>query len=151
MIPRWDIALVSITWLLSVIFLCYIPHQEDFTLIATGYLISFASYIYLIRALSLEPTIFIIGLAILARLLIIPAFPNLSDDIYRFIWDGRLWHDGIHPFLHLPYELVNRSEFSRVLFHLSTYSSIHILDRNYMEYGHLSYRINCNEIHSCFV
>jgi len=30
------------------------------------------------------------------------AFPGLSDDIYRFIWDGALWLEGIHPFSYTP-------------------------------------------------
>ncbi|MEM9857052.1 MAG: hypothetical protein AAF843_06840 [Bacteroidota bacterium] len=28
--------------------------------------------------------------------------PGLSDDIYRFVWDGKLLHEGIHPFSHVP-------------------------------------------------
>lgn len=38
----------------------------------------------------------------------IPLFlgaPCLSDDVYRFIWDGRLSLEGINPFLFLPSEL----------------------------------------------
>jgi hypothetical protein len=40
------------------------------------------------------------------RGVIIFSFPNLSDDIYRFIWDGKLIWDGIHPFLHTPDEVI---------------------------------------------
>ena len=36
------------------------------------------------------------------RLILLFAFPNLSDDIYRFVWDGRLLGQGIHPFAELP-------------------------------------------------
>jgi len=36
------------------------------------------------------------------RLLYLPAMPELSDDVYRFIWDGRLLVQGIDPFKHLP-------------------------------------------------
>ncbi|WP_017730544.1 polyprenol phosphomannose-dependent alpha 1,6 mannosyltransferase MptB [Nafulsella turpanensis] len=41
-------------------------------------------------------------LAMLLRLLLLPSFPNLSDDFYRFIWDGRLILAGEHPFAHTP-------------------------------------------------
>jgi len=42
------------------------------------------------------------GVGVGLRFLLIFAFPNLSDDVYRFIWDGRLIANGINPFDHLP-------------------------------------------------
>lgn len=36
------------------------------------------------------------------RLALLIAVPNLSDDFYRFIWDGRLIGAGINPFAELP-------------------------------------------------
>jgi len=45
---------------------------------------------------------FWIGAAFLFRLIFLFALPSLSDDFYRFIWDGRLWSAGYHPFLELP-------------------------------------------------
>lgn len=41
-------------------------------------------------------------LALLLRLLLLPAVPALSDDFYRFLWDGRLLLAGEHPFSHIP-------------------------------------------------
>ncbi len=32
--------------------------------------------------------------------------PNLSDDIYRFVWDGRLLYQGYDPFAYLPSEII---------------------------------------------
>ncbi len=40
--------------------------------------------------------------ACLFRILLLPAIPELSDDFYRFIWDGRLLANGFDPFAHLP-------------------------------------------------
>ena len=33
------------------------------------------------------------------------AFPLLSDDVYRFLWDGALWWEGIHPLSETPSSL----------------------------------------------
>ena len=45
---------------------------------------------------------FCIFLAISLRCIWLFATPNLSDDVYRFIWDGRLIAAGIHPLSHPP-------------------------------------------------
>lgn len=42
------------------------------------------------------------GLGLLLRLVLLGTFPGLSDDIYRFVWDGRLWLQGYNPFDQLP-------------------------------------------------
>jgi alpha-1,6-mannosyltransferase len=51
----------------------------------------------------------IIVLGMLFRLSLLLMTPNLSDDVYRFIWDGNLWLDGIHPFLFTPTQLMEGS------------------------------------------
>jgi hypothetical protein len=42
--------------------------------------------------------------AIIFRLLFLIAAPNLSQDFFRFIWDGRLLLEGINPYLMTPDE-----------------------------------------------
>ncbi|MEO1448531.1 MAG: hypothetical protein AAFV07_03330 [Bacteroidota bacterium] len=48
----------------------------------------------------------ILGGAFLLRLLAAGALPQLSDDYFRFIWDGQLWTLGTNPFRYLPKELM---------------------------------------------
>ena len=45
---------------------------------------------------------FLAGVAVLFRLVFIVAMPGLSQDFYRFIWDGQLVLDGINPYLSVP-------------------------------------------------
>ena len=53
---------------------------------------------------------FFIGLGIAMRLLLLPALPALSDDIFRFIWDGRLIAQGINPFGQLPVDYLGMAD-----------------------------------------
>ena len=50
---------------------------------------------------------FLFGSAVLFRLLLLFAMPQLSDDFYRFVWDGRLLVHGYNPYLYLPNQLLN--------------------------------------------
>jgi hypothetical protein len=42
------------------------------------------------------------SLGIVSRLAFIAAIPNLSQDFYRFLWDGRLLLQGVSPYLFTP-------------------------------------------------
>ncbi len=44
----------------------------------------------------------LVGGAILLRVAFIPLAPSLSDDVYRYIWDGRIVNAGFNPYLHVP-------------------------------------------------
>ena len=41
-------------------------------------------------------------IGVLFRIISIVAIPNLSQDFYRFIWDGRMLLNGINPYLFTP-------------------------------------------------
>jgi hypothetical protein len=44
----------------------------------------------------------LVGISIIFRLIFLFATPNLSQDFYRFIWDGRMILEGFNPYLSLP-------------------------------------------------
>ncbi|XCF06855.1 mannosyltransferase [Tamlana crocina] len=45
------------------------------------------------------------------RAIFILAIPNLSQDFYRFIWDGRMIFEGINPYLFTPESFISTGEF----------------------------------------
>lgn len=54
---------------------------------------------------------FLIGLTILFRIVFLFAIPNLSQDFYRFIWDGRMMFEGLNPYLLTPESFINARNF----------------------------------------
>ena len=53
---------------------------------------------------------FILGAGIIFRLVFLFAEPNLSQDFYRFIWDGELVSHFINPYLKVPNTLIEQSD-----------------------------------------
>ncbi|MFZ9047020.1 MAG: hypothetical protein ACO2ZZ_14270 [Cyclobacteriaceae bacterium] len=68
-------------------------------LIQASYLIAFVCYLYLWKSPN-EKMKWTVGL--LARVGFFFTLPVLSDDIFRFLWDGFLLKNGVHPFSELP-------------------------------------------------
>ena len=57
------------------------------------------------RTATMRPATLIVliwAVAILARLTLLPLAPELSDDIYRYLWDGHLLTQGVNPYAHPP-------------------------------------------------
>lgn len=92
-------ALVGLTYVLG-----YGVQRSEFVHLLGLYAAFFALYAWLVfgAALSAPQLRFFIGLGIFLRVLLLFGIPNLSDDVFRFIWDGRLIANGIHPFAHPP-------------------------------------------------
>lgn len=60
--------------------------------------------VYLAQRFPLGPAalLIILGGAVLFRLLVLPAPPSLSDDIYRYQWEGRVQRAKLNPYTVFP-------------------------------------------------
>ena len=54
---------------------------------------------------------FLVYSAFALRALFIFSIPNLSQDFYRFIWDGRMILEGLNPYLYTPESFIINGEF----------------------------------------
>ena len=78
----------------------------------TIYAAIFGAYLYLVYQKENFSVKHIIWLGIFFRLIFLFSTPALSDDFYRFIWDGRLWFNGINPFAELPTFYITNPSFA---------------------------------------
>ncbi len=49
-----------------------------------------------------SPLVIVFGFAILFRAILVFTPPTLSDDMYRYVWDGRVQAQGINPYTYPP-------------------------------------------------
>ena len=88
-------------------YLFYFIARPDSLQLITTYSILFLGYLILIKNSAQLNIRWLIAVSLLFRLIPLFSIPGLSDDFYRFIWDGRLWAAGINPFAGLPVDFTN--------------------------------------------
>jgi hypothetical protein len=87
-------------------FLSYQTARENFLQVIILFTFLFAVYLFVFKNFSITHTRQLIIAGVIFRMLLLLSVPNLSDDVYRFIWDGRLAANGINPFRYLPSEVI---------------------------------------------
>ncbi|NVK52778.1 MAG: mannosyltransferase [Flavobacteriaceae bacterium] len=102
--------LVIVTTIILYFLFAYQLERTQFVNLLVLYACLFASYFYLLKKNNNEFK-FLVGIAVLYRLVFLFAIPNLSQDFYRFIWDGRLIFEGLNPYLYLPEDFINQQQF----------------------------------------
>jgi len=60
--------------------------------------------------------IWFIIFGVLFRIALLPSEPFLSDDIYRYLWDGKIFAAGINPYKYAPID-IQLQEFRDQIFH----------------------------------
>ncbi|MEM6515988.1 MAG: glycosyltransferase 87 family protein, partial [Bacteroidota bacterium] len=54
---------------------------------------------------------FLVFVSFAIRVIFLLAIPNLSQDFYRFLWDGRMILEGINPYLFTPESFIEANKF----------------------------------------
>ncbi|MBK8701047.1 MAG: hypothetical protein IPN29_16515 [Saprospiraceae bacterium] len=85
--------------------------QHETTAIMVAYAACFGASMVLTFALP-SSNEYKLGLMVVALTICITGFPALSDDVYRFVWDGHLIHEGISPYRFTPATWLNNHETS---------------------------------------
>jgi alpha-1,6-mannosyltransferase len=104
--PKYNFALLSSIIVFCYAFLGYFFERNQFTLLLFLYSVIFVCSYVLIEKIKINTKkLFYIGIAF--RLVFLFSTPFLSQDFYRFIWDGRLIASGINPYEYLPKDIIN--------------------------------------------
>jgi len=83
--------------------------RTDITKLLLLYIILFVFAYQIIKTTSVYFRLLIIS-ALLFRVLFLFSIPNLSQDFYRFIWDGRMILGGFNPYLYRPDLFIQNGE-----------------------------------------
>ncbi len=102
----WLLYLLLLASVFAYYWLCYKTERENFLQVFALFTLLFACCYFIIRYFSISHFNQLMIAGILLRMLLLFAVPNLSDDVYRFIWDGRLAANGINPYSWLPAEVI---------------------------------------------
>jgi alpha-1,6-mannosyltransferase len=103
----WLIAFVLLS-ILGYVWIGYGITRTDFIQLLILYALIFGLYLFAIFRRIFEVKLPILLLvALLIRLSLLFMTPNLTDDYFRYIWDGILSSNGYNPYLFLPSEFVN--------------------------------------------
>ncbi len=102
--------LLLIGSIIAYVLLGYAVPRTSFELFAILYAFLFALYFYWCyhaekKFDSSKWKMFLLG-AILLRAVFLGAIPELSDDFWRYLWDGRLLSFGVNPYEFTPVELL---------------------------------------------
>ena len=102
--------LLAVTSILFYVSLAYDLVRTDYiklTMLYTGLFFLFYKLVQIFK----NNISLLTWLAFGFRTIFILAIPNLSQDFYRFIWDGRMILEGFNPYLHTVTSFISQNEF----------------------------------------
>lgn len=128
----WLLLFASFYWLFQ---LSQSGHNGTLISIYSFAFVAYLALIFLADKISIRS--FILGTTLL-YLLAFWQLPYLSNDYFRFLWDGEMIHLGINPFDFTPHQIIQQKSFSNC-YYLDLYAGMGELSRsNYSCYPTLS-------------
>ncbi|MCB9223037.1 MAG: glycosyltransferase 87 family protein [Crocinitomicaceae bacterium] len=115
-------AVISVIFMILIYFIGFHTPRIAFEQFFLLYLAAFALFYMLWLNRQQWDFKMFLAVAIIVRLILLFSVPELSNDFYRFIWDGEMITRGINPYAHLPNELISQGpiytdQYMRVLYH----------------------------------
>ncbi|SEC54828.1 hypothetical protein SAMN04489761_3291 [Tenacibaculum sp. MAR_2009_124] len=99
-IEKHSSLLTGVILILYFLFAYYLERTSFYSLLALwGSLFTATYFLFSVKKQDFS---YLAGVSILFRLVFLFSIPNLSQDFYRFIWDGRMLFEGFNPYLSLP-------------------------------------------------
>ena len=98
---KYRIQFLSLLSILSYFYVAYFLQRTEFINLISVWTFLFILFYFIINDQKITFKN-LVGLSIIFRLIFLFATPNLSQDFYRFIWDGRMLFEGFNPYLSLP-------------------------------------------------
>ena len=95
------------------LFITYQLQRHESALLISSFTALFAFYCWIYVNAEEHEVTFWTYASVLLRLSFLLVLPTLSDDFYRFIWDGRLLVNGYHPFADTPSHYIQEGINSR--------------------------------------
>lgn len=125
----WLFAVISFTLYILIGYFTERYETGRLLIYYAGLFVCFIMFILVIDDEKYSDYAYLIG--IIFRFSFLVLVPNLSDDIYRFIWDGRLNVAGINPYAQTPIHILDHADLVNtgitddlyLLFGKNTYSS----------------------------
>ena len=109
-IRKYRSVILVVMSLLLYFFFGYFLERTEFEKLLFLWISLFACFYFLIKDEQLDFN-YLVSIAILFRLTFLFTIPNLSQDFYRFIWDGRMIFEGLNPYLSLPQSFIEQRNY----------------------------------------
>lgn len=107
---KHKIEFVVIASILNYFFVAYFLERTSFEKLLFCWIFLFGCFYFLVKKSNLSFKNLAI-ISILFKLIFLFATPSLSQDFYRFIWDGRMILEGYNPYLSKPETFINSNLF----------------------------------------